>query len=134
EAAATWVGSPMHQAYASVAPKPEGWTTLADKLGEMLRQDYDWAEDVAAIKLPTLIVVGDGDGVRPEHAVEMFRLLGGGPPDTEEMLRQFGGVSRPPKSQLAMLPGTTHFNILTRTDLLLPSVTQFLDAPMPEAM
>ena len=38
-----------------------------------------------------------------------------------------GGFAPPPNTQLAVLPGTIHFDILTRTDLLLPIVTRFLD-------
>ena len=36
------------------------------------------AETIQAIQAPTLLIIGDSDLVRPEHAVEMFRLLGGG--------------------------------------------------------
>jgi pimeloyl-ACP methyl ester carboxylesterase len=125
EAAEAMVGSPMHQAYVSVAPKPEDWSALVAKLGQLLRQDYDWSTAVASIKAPTLIVVGDADSVRPAHAVEMFGLLGGGKAD--------GAMGGLPHSQLAVLPGTTHFSILARTDLLLQIITPFLDAPMPKA-
>ncbi len=124
EAAKTWTGSPMYQAYASVAPKPEDWPTLADKTGQLLSKDYDWSAEVAAITAPTLIAVGDADGVRPAHAAELYVLLGGGRVDVM--------ATEMPKSQLAVLPGTTHFNILTRDDLLLPIITAFLDAPLPE--
>jgi len=126
EAARTWVGSPMHQAYAGVAPRPEDWPALAGKLGDLLRKDYDWSAALPAIKAPTLIVVGDGDGIRLEHAVEMVRLLGGG--KSISIFEQ--GV---PNSQLAVLPGTTHFSILERIDLLLPIIPPFLDAPVPES-
>jgi pimeloyl-ACP methyl ester carboxylesterase len=115
----------MHEAYASVAPQPEKWPTLAAKLGAMLSQDYDWSAGVAAMKAPMLIVIGDSDGVRPAHAVEMYGLRGGGKADV--------GMGEPPASQLAVLPGTTHFSIVLRTDLLLPVIVQFLDAPVPEA-
>ena len=125
EAAEAMMGSPMHQAYVSVAPKPEDWSALVARLGQLLRQDYDWSTAVASIKAPTLIVVGDADSVRPAHAVELFGLLGGGKVD--------GAMGGLPHSQLAMLPGTTHFSILARTDLLLPIITPFLEAPMPKA-
>ena len=65
------------------------------------------------------------DLVRPEHAVEMFRLRGGG---------VFGDMPPGlPASQLAVLPGTSHVSIKSRADLLVPIVTSFLDAPMPES-
>jgi pimeloyl-ACP methyl ester carboxylesterase len=126
EAARTWVGSPMHDAYVKVAPKPDDWPTVADKVGELLRQEYDWSAAVAALTAPTLIVVGDADSIRPAHVVEMFGLLGGGKAD--------GAMGGRPPSQLAVLPATTHFTIVTRIDLLIPIVTPFLDAPTPAGM
>lgn len=123
DAAAAMLDSPLHQFYTAVAPDPDDWPNLVTKLGDLLRQDYDWSEDIAAITAPTLLVVGDADNIRSEHAVQFFALLGGGQTDGDS-----GGR---PTSQLAVLPGTTHFSILTRTDLLLPVVAPFLNAPMP---
>ena len=118
--------TPMYQLYASIAPKPEDWPVLLTKLGELLRHDYDWSKEVAALKAPTLLVVGDADAVRPAHAVELFGLLGGGKAD--------GGWDRAGMTQhrLAILPGTTHYDIFS-SPALSSTVTPFLDAPMPEA-
>jgi pimeloyl-ACP methyl ester carboxylesterase len=124
-AAATWIGSPMHQTYVSVAPNPEAWTALADKLGQMLKQDYDWSDAVAAITAPIMIVVGDADGVRTAHAVEFFELLGGGKADAGW---DGSGMSN---ARPAILPATTHYDIFG-SPLLTPIVTPFLDAPMPQ--
>ncbi len=129
QAAAAMVGSPPYQAYVSAAPNPENWTSLVSKTGDLLRQDYDWSADVAAIKAPTLIVIGDADSVRPDHALEIYKLLGGGP----VILTADGRMGEQPKSQLAVLPGTTHFNIVERMDLLLPIIQPFLDAPVAAA-
>jgi pimeloyl-ACP methyl ester carboxylesterase len=124
--AKTWIGSPMHQAYASVAPKPEDWTTLAAKTGQLLGQEYDWSREVALIESPTMIVIGDADSVRTAHAVEFFELLGGGKRDA--------GLdgSGMPNARLAILPATTHYSILF-SSMLASTVTAFLEAPMPEA-
>jgi pimeloyl-ACP methyl ester carboxylesterase len=119
EAADMMLETPMYQFYASVAPNVENWSALVGKVGDMLRPDYDWAADVATITTPTLIIVGDSDMIPPSHADELFGLLGGG------VAGDFAGM---PDSQLAVLPGTTHFTILTRTDLLLPTISPFLDA------
>ena len=124
DAAAAMLQTPMYQLYASTAPNVEDWPTLLTKVGLLLGENYDWSEAVAGITAPTLIVVGDSDSVRTAHAVEMFGLLGGGVP---------GDFVPVPNSQLAILPGTTHFGALHRTDLLLPIVTQFLDTPVPAA-
>ncbi len=81
-------------------------------------------EVIQAIKAPTLVVIGDSDIVRTEHAVELFRLLGGG---------VAGDVAGLPRSQLAIIPGTTHITLVERADWLLSMITAFLDAPLPEA-
>src|SRR5207253_2736348 len=46
--------TPMYQLYSRVAPKPDDWPVLLTKLGELVRKDYDWSKEVAAIKAPTL--------------------------------------------------------------------------------
>ena len=75
-----------------------------------------------------MIIVGDSDVVRLEHAVELFRLLGGG---------VMGDIQGMPKSQLPVLPGTSHFmppglGVMDRADWLLELIPRFLDASMPE--
>jgi pimeloyl-ACP methyl ester carboxylesterase len=124
EAAESMKQTPMYQLYTRIAPKPADWPMLLTKLGELLRKDYDWSKDVAAIRAPTLLVFGDADAVRTAHAVQFFELLGGGKKD--------GGWdgSGMPNARLAILPGLTHYSICS--SLALPStVTPFLDAPMP---
>ena len=125
EIAKTWIGSPMHQAYASIAPNPEDWPTLVAKTGQLVSQDYDWSAEVAAIKTPTMLVVGDADAIRPAHAVEFFTLLGGGQRDAGW---DGSGMSN---ARLAILPGTTHYDIFV-SPALVSAVTAFLDAPMSQ--
>jgi hypothetical protein len=112
--------SPNREAYVRTAPKPEDWPWFVAKARPLLIKDYDWAQDVAAIQVPTLIVVGDADTVLPAHAVELLGLLGGGKADSA-----MGNLS---SAQLAVLPGTTEFGILARIDLLLAIITPFLAA------
>jgi pimeloyl-ACP methyl ester carboxylesterase len=122
QAAEAMEQSPIYQLYASIAPKPEDWSVLVAKLGEL---PYDWSEDFAGLKAPTMIVVGDADSVRTAHTVEMFELLGGGKTEAG-----WDG-SGMPDSRLAILPATSHYNILS-SPLLAPAVTQFLDAAVPK--
>jgi pimeloyl-ACP methyl ester carboxylesterase len=116
-------GSPWHQEYLRIAPRPEDFPKLFAKKSQMDQQIKDLpAEAISAIKAPTLLIIGDSDLVRPEHAVEMFRLLGGG---------VFGDAPAGlPDAQLAILPGTSHVTVVNRADLLVPMITSFLDAPM----
>lgn len=124
EAAAMMLETPMYQLYSSVAPNVEDWPSLIGKLGTLLGQEYDWSQDVAALAMPVLIVVGDADSIRLPHAVEMFQLLGGAQAD--------GGMGGLSNSQFAVLPSTMHWGILMRADLLPPIVTPFLDAPLSQ--
>jgi pimeloyl-ACP methyl ester carboxylesterase len=98
------------------------WAQLFTKLGDLLRRDYNWSSDVAAIKAPMLLVFADADSIRPAHIVEFYGLLGGGQRDAG-----MDGSLRP-AAQLAILPGVTHYNILT-SPILAVAVTRFLDAP-----
>lgn len=124
EAAEPMKQSPMYEAYAAVAPRPEDWPLLWEKSGESVRQDYDWTEEVASLEVPTLIVAGDADGFPPAHAAEFYGLLGGGKQDPG-----WDG-SQMPASRLAILPGTTHYDSFA-SPLLVPTVAHFLEEPTP---
>jgi pimeloyl-ACP methyl ester carboxylesterase len=118
-------GSPWHEEYMRIAPRPEDFATLFAKKTQMDREIQDLpAEAIETIEAPTLLIIGDSDIVRPEHAVEMFRLLGGG---------VMGDLVGLPKSRLAILPGTTHATLVERGEWLASMMGEFLDAPMPEA-
>jgi pimeloyl-ACP methyl ester carboxylesterase len=120
------VGSPWHDEYMRIAPRPQDFETLFAKKTQMDKGLTDLpAEAIRAIKAPILLILGDSDLVRPEHAVEMFRLLGGG---------IFGDTPAGlPNSQLAILPGTSHVTVVEKADLLLAVIPPFLDAPRPES-
>jgi pimeloyl-ACP methyl ester carboxylesterase len=116
-------GTPFEQAYAREAPNPEAWPTLVAKVKVLNSQIPEWPADaIRSIAAPTLIIIGDSDIVRPEHAVEMFRLLGGG---------VIGDLAGLPRSRLAVLPGTTHITLAHRGDWLSSMIGEFLDAPVP---
>jgi len=110
-------GTPWQKAYARIAPNPQDWPKLVEKIKQL---DLNWKglpdADLRAIKSPALLIVGDADVVKPEHVVQMLHLLGGGVP---------GDIVALPRSQLAILPGTTHVTIITKTDWLLSMVTPF---------
>lgn len=112
--------TPMYALYASIAPRPGDFPRLLSKIGETMKQDFDFAEQVAGIQSPTLIVAGDADIFPPAHAVEIFGLLGGGKRDGG-----WDGSGRP-KSGLAVLPGLTHYTIFS-APVLASTVIPFLD-------
>ncbi len=117
-----FIGTPIHDAYMRVAPKPEDFPRFVAKMKEAMGQDYDWTELVSALRTPTLIIAGDSDAFPPSHAVEFFNLLGGGLKDAG-----WNGEYLIP-SQLAILAGATHYNIVSRADLLLPVLSPFLNS------
>lgn len=118
-------GTPGNAEYLRVAPNPDDFPTLVEKIKAANLSPRDWpANAIKAIQAPTLIIAGDSDGVTPEHLVEMFRLRGGG---------VFGDLAGLPASQLAILPGTSHIGVHERADWIVPMITAFLDAPMPES-
>jgi len=106
--------SPLAELYPDV-----DWERVFRKSGEMNEPEYDWTEGIKAISAPTLLVFADADSIRPEHMVAFWKLLGGGQRDAG-----FDGSQRP-ASQFAILPGTTHHNLIQSP--LLPEVaTAFL--------
>jgi pimeloyl-ACP methyl ester carboxylesterase len=127
----------LRDAYVAVAPHPEQLRTFHDKCANRMREFKDWRpEDIQSIKAPTLLMVGDADSVRPEHAIEMFRLL--------------------PHAQLAVFPGghgayigevtaarlddlQVRFDTTTSAtraskipDMVVTMIEEFLDAPGPK--
>lgn len=97
----------MAGAYARVAPHPERFQDFLAKCSAGAHEELDWTDDdLRALTAPTLLIIGDTDFVRVEHAAQMQRLI--------------------PESELAVLPRTTHMGVMRRADLLLPMVTEFL--------
>ncbi|GAA5006741.1 alpha/beta fold hydrolase [Actinopolymorpha pittospori] len=103
----------MKAAYEEVAPDPDHFEAFAARLSAMVSAFRGWPEDaVRAITAPTLIIVGDNDFTRLEHAVEMTHLL--------------------PGARLAVLPDTTHMAMMRRTEHVVPMVETFLGQARPE--
>jgi pimeloyl-ACP methyl ester carboxylesterase len=99
--------TPMYQGYLRVAPRPEDFPRLLDKIGRSMAKDFDYSEDVRGLQVPTLVVAADADMAPPSHYVEVFKLLDGGLRDGGWM-----GEGRPKGGHaLAILPGLTHYHI-----------------------
>lgn len=81
-------------------------TATMQKMTEFITSDWGWPDDkVAGIEVPVLVVNGDRDFIQPEHALHLFRTI--------------------PDAQLAILPETTHLNIL-ENPALHPMIDRFL--------
>ena len=113
-------GSEFHDEYLRTAPDPAGWPVLVTKMKALDADLPRWTPaQIRALAAPAMIVVGDADIIRPDHAVEMFQLLGGGVP---------GDLTGLPACRLAVLPGTTHTGIPHRAEWLAPMIDEFLGA------
>ncbi|MCP9949571.1 alpha/beta fold hydrolase [Actinomadura madurae] len=100
-------GAAMYQAYIEVAPDPDHFSAFLEKIQPAVHAFEPWTdEQLARLTMPILMIIGDTDFVRPEHAVEMHNRL--------------------PDSQLAILPATRHMEVVERADLVLPMVKPFL--------
>ena len=114
--------TPMYQLYQRVAPRPEDFGRLLDKIGQAMSQDFDFSDQVRALSVPTMIVAADADMAPPSHYVDVFELLDGG-------LRDGGwtGEGRPTGGHaLAILPGLTHYDIFA-SPLFAAVTLDFLD-------
>ena len=107
--------TPMYISYAAVAPRPQDFPRLLDRMGEFMRKPYDWSEDVKKLQMPVMLIYGDADMIRPEHIVRSYQLLGGGLKDAGWMREHMS------KNRLAILPNLTHYELFMSP--LLPAVS-----------
>jgi len=97
--------TPMYKSYVAVAPNPEEFPKLLDRMGELMRANYDWSEDVRKLQMPVMLVYGDSDMIKLDHVVSFYNLLGGG-------LKDAGwGRENMSKNRLAILPNLTHYEL-----------------------
>jgi hypothetical protein len=114
--------TPMWRLYERVAPRPQDFGRLLDKMGAWLATDSDVTAGFAALPMPTLFVAADAETFPPSHAIEAFELVGGGQRDAG-----WTGVGQPAGGHaLAILPGLTHYEIC-RSPLLAEAAISFLD-------
>jgi pimeloyl-ACP methyl ester carboxylesterase len=112
--------TPMYKAYAAVAPNPAEFPRLLDAMGELMRKPYDWRADAKSLQMPVLLVYGDSDMIRLDHAIEVYKLLGGGQRDAGWQREHMA------KNRLAILPDVTHYE-MAEAPALATTVIGFLD-------
>lgn len=115
--------TPMYQSYKAIAPKPEDFPKLLDKIGEIMKKPFDWSAEVSKLKMPVMLAYGDGDMIRPEHMVKFYELLGGGQKDAGWMRENMS------QNRLAILPDRTHYDIFMSPEIV-QTVRPFLDGKM----
>jgi pimeloyl-ACP methyl ester carboxylesterase len=97
--------TPIYTRYAKISPHPEKFPLFLDRMGDLMRKDYDWREEIKALPMPALLLFADHDGVSTKHIADFFALFGGG-------LQDAGWVGKPKysRARLAIVPGYTHYN------------------------
>lgn len=120
------VNMPFAEDYRKLAPNPDGFPVLVEKLIALEKEPMAWEEDVKKLKTPILIIAGDADVMTLEHSVSLFRLLGGG---------IMGDMGEPlPVSRLAIMPATSHTAVITQPGMLHSFIEPFLQNDIPKGM
>jgi pimeloyl-ACP methyl ester carboxylesterase len=119
--------TPFYQRYVEVAPHPEQFPLLLDRMGELMKKDYDWRAEIAELSMPTLLLFADHDAVSMRHIAEFFALFGGGVKDPG-----WEGQPQYARARLAIVPGYTHYNFGMGPDVA-RVIEAYLDQPTSSA-
>jgi pimeloyl-ACP methyl ester carboxylesterase len=123
-----FANTPVVEAFRQHTADPEAFDAYIEKMRVLNLEDQNISDaQMRSIPARTMVIVGDADGVKPEHAVAMFRLRGGG----DEEAAATGTISTIPQARLVILPATSHISISKAVPLLEPMITAFLDDVPP---
>jgi pimeloyl-ACP methyl ester carboxylesterase len=126
--ATAFAGSPVEKAFREHTSDPTAFDAYVEKMRVLNFDDQNISDaQMRSISARTMVIVGDADGVRPEHALEMFKLRGGGDEDAAAT----GMLQNVPAARLVILPGTSHIGISGQSAVLVPMVSAFLDDVPP---
>jgi pimeloyl-ACP methyl ester carboxylesterase len=119
--------TPLYERWAAVTPQPERFPELLDRMGELMRKDYDWREEIRALRVPTLLLFADHDALSMRHIAEFFALFEGGVRDAG-----WEGAPKYARARLAIVPGYTHYNFGMGPDMA-RVIEAYLDQPTSKA-
>ena len=123
-----FVDTPVGEAFRRHTPDPAAFAAYIEKMRVLNVEDQHISdEQMRSIRARTMVIVGDADGVTPEHAVAMFKLLGGG----DEVAAATGTIAGVPQARLVVLPATSHIALPAAVEVLEPMITAFLDDAAP---
>ena len=110
--------TPLKTEYDRLAPDKTHWSQFVTKLVKFDATPFDLgAEKVKTVKCPVLMIYGDNDGVDLKHVAELYGFFGGG---------VLGDMTGLPKSQLAIVPASTHVTLMMQTEKIASLVNAFL--------
>jgi pimeloyl-ACP methyl ester carboxylesterase len=119
--------TPLYTSWAEVSPHPEKFPVLLDRMGELMKKDYDWRAEIRQLQTPTLLLFADHDAVSTRHIAEFFELFGGGIKDPG-----WEGQPKYARARLAIVPGYTHYNFGMGPDVA-RVIEAYLDQPTSPA-
>ncbi|WP_280434371.1 alpha/beta fold hydrolase [Nocardia carnea] len=127
--ASAFAGTAVEKAFREHTPDPTAFDAYVEKMKVLNIEDQNISDtQMRSISAKTMVIVGDADGVKPEHALRMFTLRGGG----DEEAAASGMLQKAPVARLVILPATSHIGISGESAVLVPMVSSFLD-DMPPA-
>jgi pimeloyl-ACP methyl ester carboxylesterase len=126
--AMAFAGTPVETAFKEHTPDAPAFDTYLEKVKVLNIDDQNISDaQMRSISAQTMVIVGDADAVKPEHALAMFKLCGGG----DEEAAASGALQKVPAARLVILPATSHVGIAGESAVLVPMVNAFLDDVTP---
>jgi pimeloyl-ACP methyl ester carboxylesterase len=126
--AEAFAGTPVEKAFKEHTPDAKAYDAYLEKMKVLNIEDQNISDaQMRSMSAKTMVIVGDADGVKPEHAVAMFKLRGGG----DEEAAATGTLQKVPAARLVILPAMSHIGISAETAVLVPMVSAFLDDVPP---
>lgn len=123
-----FAGTPVESAFKAHTPDAKAFDAYVEKMKVLNVDDQDISdEQMRSVSAPTMVIVGDADGVTLEHALAMFALRGGG----DEEAAASGVLQRVPAARLVVLPAMSHIGLSGASAVLAPMVSAFLDDAPP---
>jgi pimeloyl-ACP methyl ester carboxylesterase len=121
-------GTPVETACREHTPDAGAFDAYLEKMKVLNIDDQNISDaQMRSISAKTMVIVGDADAVKPEHALAMFKLRGGG----DEEAAASGMLQKVPVARLVILAATSHIGILGEPAVLVPMLSAFLDDVPP---
>jgi pimeloyl-ACP methyl ester carboxylesterase len=128
QSSAVFAGTSVEKAFKEHTPDATAFAAYLEKMNVLSRNEQDISDaQMRSISAKTMVIVGDADAVKPEHALAMFKLRGGG----DEKAAASGMLQEAPAARLVILPATSHVGIFGESAVLVPMVNAFLDDVTP---
>jgi pimeloyl-ACP methyl ester carboxylesterase len=123
-----FAGTPVEKAFKEHTPDAAAFHAYLEKMKVLGINGHNISDaQMRSIPAKTMVIAGDADAVKPEHALAMFKLRGGG----DEEAAASGVLQRVPTARLVILAAMSHIGIFAESAVLAPMVSAFLDDVPP---